>query len=337
MKPSRLNYCQYLMVSQINDTLTNFADHRQDMSHDAITRYLRNDHVTGSALWTQVRDNMELSPDGYVVFGDTVLDKNFSHQIEWVQRQYSGNAHRVIKGIGVVNCLYVNPSTEQFWVIDFRIYHPEGDGKSKLDHVQDMLNNVVRHKCLPFAAVLMDTWYATKKMMLFIESLHRCYYCPLKDNRLVDDSCGVNPYRHVDSLIWDEYELAHGKTIKIKNFPKMHKVQVFRVVVSTHRTDFVVTNDLSQDSTSGTHQVCGWRWKIEQFHREAKQLTGLEKCQCRRARIQRNHIACAFLVWIRLAQIARSTSKTLYRIKQGLLDDYLCQQLKKPSIIMRFA
>lgn len=114
-------------------------------------------------------------------------------------------------------------------------------------------------------------------MMLFIESLHRCYYCPLKDNRLVDDSCGVNPYRHVDSLIWDEYELAHGKTIKIKNFPKMHKVQVFRVVVSTHRTDFVVTNDLSQDSTSGTHQVCGWRWKIEQFHREAKRFIVLSK------------------------------------------------------------
>ncbi len=105
MKPSRLNYCQYLMVSQINYTLTNFADHRQDMSHDAITRYLRNDHVTGSALWTQVRDNMELSPDGYVVFDDTVLDKNFSHQIELVQRQYSGNAHRVIEGIGVVNCV----------------------------------------------------------------------------------------------------------------------------------------------------------------------------------------------------------------------------------------
>ncbi|PAV01103.1 transposase, partial [Arsenophonus sp. ENCA] len=65
--------------------------------------------------------------------------------------------------------------------------------------------------------------------------------------------------------------------------------------------------------------------------------TGLEKCQCRNARIQRNHIACAFLVWTRLAQIARSTGKTLYRIKRGLLDDYLCQQLKKPTIIMLFA
>ena len=28
--------------------------------------------------------------------------------------------------------------------------------------------------------------------------------------------------------------------------------------------------------------VCGLRWKIEQFHRETKQVTGLEGCQCRK-------------------------------------------------------
>jgi hypothetical protein len=53
-----------------------------------------------------------------------------------------------------------------------------------------------------------------------------------------------------------------------------------------------VTNDLSQDSTQDTQEVRGVRWKIEEFHREAKQLTGIESCQCRASRIQRNHIAC---------------------------------------------
>jgi hypothetical protein len=338
MKPTRLDYCQYILVSQINYTLTNFADHVKDMSHDAINRYLRGERLTGGILWQNVREQMVLSDNGFIVFDDTVADKNFSHKIELVRRQYSGNAHGLIKGIGIVNCVYVNPETEQFWVIDYRIYDPDGDGKSKLDHVEDMLNNIVRHKCLPFRAVLMDTWYATKDLMLFIESLHKCYYCPLKDNRQVDDTNGEKKtYQRVDSLRWSERELAEGKTIKIKGFPKMHKVKVFRVEVSTHRTDFVVTNDLSQDSTSGTQEVCGWRWKIEQFHREAKQLTGLEQCQCRKARIQRNHIACAFLVWARLAHIARETGQTLYRLKHGLLDDYLRQQLKNPSLKMRLA
>src|SRR5690606_27375431 len=68
-----------------------------------------------------------------------------------------------------------------------------------------------------------------------------------------------------------------------------------------------------------------------------RQLTGIEKNQCRKARIQRNHIACAMLVWIRLTNLARKTRQTIYRIKHGLLDDYLCQQLKNPSVKMRFA
>lgn len=337
MKTTRLNYCQYLLVSQINYTLTNFADHTEGMSHDAINRYLRGDRVTGSSVWSNVREELISSPNGYIVFDDTVADKNFSRHIELVRRQYSGNTHGIVRGIGIVNCVYVNPDTGQFWVIDFRLYDPDGDGKSKLDHVHDMLNNVVRYKCLPFRAVLMDTWYATRQLMRFIESLHRCYYCPLKSNRQVAEFGDISAYQRVDSLAWSEHELVFGKIIKIKGFPKTHQVKLFRIVVSTHRTDFVVTNDLSQDSTSGTQEVCGWRWKIEQFHRETKQLTGLECCQCRKARIQRNHIACAFLVWTRLAQLARKTGETLYRIKHGLLDDYLRQQLKKPSIVMRFA
>jgi hypothetical protein len=39
------------------------------------------------------------------------------------------------KGIGMVNCLYVNPDSAQYWIIDYQILEPDGDGKSKLDHV----------------------------------------------------------------------------------------------------------------------------------------------------------------------------------------------------------
>ena len=128
-----------------------------------------------------------------------------------------------------------------------------------------MLNHTVYHKQLPFQAVLMDTWYATKDLMLFIESWEKIYYCPIKDNRQVDDSRGQQSYHRVDSLHWSQPELRQGKLLKIKGFPKEHKVQCFRVVVSTHRTDFVVTNDLAQDSTEATQQACGFRWQIEQL------------------------------------------------------------------------
>ena len=334
---TRLDYCQYLLVSQINYTLTNFAEHSEKFSHDQINRYLRGEKITPRLVWENVSNQVIQTENGYVIFDDTVVDKNYSNSIELVRRQYSGNAHGVIKGIGVVTCVYVNPELDEFWVIDYRIYDPQGDGKSKLDHLQEMLSHAVYHKQLPFKAVLMDTWYATKNVMRFIESLKKIYYCPMKDNRHVDDSEGKVPYQRIDSLSWTESELQQGKPIKIKGFPKDHKVQCFRVVVSTHRTDFVVTNDESQHSTEATHDVCGFRWKIEQLHRESKQLTGLEACQCRNSRIQRNHIGCALLVWVRLKALATLTQKTVYQLKHGLLDDYLCHQLKYPSLNMLLA
>ena len=334
---TRLDYCQYLLVSQINYTLTNFADHSERFSHDQINRYLSGEKITPRLVWENVARQVIQTEKGYLVFDDTVLDKNHAFAIELVRRQYSGNAHGIIKGIGVVTCVYINPQLDDFWLIDYRIYDPQGDGKSKLDHVQEMLQYAVHHKQLLFQAVLMDTWYATKGLMLFIESLQKVYYCPLKDNRQVDDSGGQHTYRRVDALDWNADELQSGKRLKIKGFPKDHKVQCFRVEVSTHRTDFVVTNDLAQNSTEATQQACRLRWKIEQLHRESKQVTGLESCQCRKARIQRNHIGCALLVWVNLKRLATQTAQTVYQLKHRLLEDYLCQQLKNPSLKIALA
>lgn len=288
-------------------------------------------------VWEQVKGEVVTTPHGYLVFDDTVADKNHSRQIEMVRRQWSGNAKRVIRGIGIVNCVYVNPEIEKFWVIDYRIYNIEGDGKTKLDHMAEMLDQVVNQKKLPFWAVLMDTWYAKMEVMKKIERLGKVYYCPLQDNRQVDDSDGQRDYQRVDQLTWSADELQHGKTIHIKGFPKGHRVKLFRLVISTDRTDYVVTNDMTQDDTQATQDVCGWRWKIEQFHRELKQVTGVEMCQCRLQRSQRNHIGCAMLVWIRLKQVAEETGKTIYQLKHDLLDDYMRKFMLEPAIKMAFA
>lgn len=130
---TRLDYCQYLLVSQINYTLTNFAEHAEKFSHDAANRYLAGDEIRPRLVWENVKGQVVQTPYGFLVFDDTVIDKNFSRSIELVRSQYSGNVHKVIKGVGVVTCVYVNPQIDQFWIIDYRIYDPDGDGKTKLD------------------------------------------------------------------------------------------------------------------------------------------------------------------------------------------------------------
>lgn len=299
-----------------------------------LTTLLLREKLTPRLLWDNVKEVVEHDTNGYIIFDDSVLDKRYSEEIEIVRRQYSGNEHGVLKGIGVVSCVYVNPTIQRFWVIDYRIFNPDVDGKTKIDHVKDMLQNLVYHKLLPFDTVLMDTWYAVHSLMLYIDSLEKIYYCPLKNNRLVDDTFAKEKYKRIELLEWSPEELECGKIIKIKGFPAQKKVKLFRVPVSTNRTDYIVTNDLSQSSTDVVQEVCKIRWKIEEFHREIKQLTGIESCQCRKARLQRNHIACAMLVWIRLKNLAYTTGQTVYQIKHNLLSNYLIQQLKRPSIPM---
>jgi hypothetical protein len=96
--------------------------------------------------------------------------------------------------------------------------YPDDDGKTKLEHVQDMLLNCVYQKSLDFWAILMDIWYATKGVMLQLEKLGKIYYCPLKDNRQVDDSDGRKPYQRVNRLIWSKAEKQPAKSSKSKVF-----------------------------------------------------------------------------------------------------------------------
>ena len=198
-KPTRLDYCQYLLTTPVNYTLTHFADHCEQFSHDQMNRYLAEDRLPPRLVWENIQPHLVQTPDGYIVFDDPVLDKKHAKKIALAQKQYSGNTHSTINGIGVITCVYVNPELDRYWIIDFRIYDKQGDGKSKLDHVRDMLDVLVNARDVAFSTVLMDSWYASKTLMLFIESLGKRYYCSLKRNRLVDDSNATKPYQRIDS------------------------------------------------------------------------------------------------------------------------------------------
>ena len=96
------------------------------------------------------------------------------------------------------------------------MYDPDTDNKTKIDHVEKMILNVVNKKKLPFKTVLMDSWYATQRLMALVDNLEKIYYCPLKINRLVDDTGGLEKYKKIGELSWNKLEKISGKIIKIK-------------------------------------------------------------------------------------------------------------------------
>jgi len=328
MKVTAQLYGQFLLSSQINYTCSCLAEHIEGLSHDNVGYFLKTSRFTPRQLWQTVRQQIELSPQGYIIFDDTVLNKEHSHKIELVRRQYSGNAHGIIKGIGVVNCVYFNPVANRFWLIDYRIFNPEQDGKSKIDHVLQMLNQLSARQ-ISYQTVLIDSWYAVADLFKWVIAQGKTFYCPIKSNRKVDDSGGQEPYQPVSCLSWSAQQVKHGKLVKVHKMPQSIYFKLFRVLVSTHRTDYIITNDLTQHHTVAAEEKSRIRWTVGQFHRETKQVTGLQCCQCHS---QRNHIALAALTWLRFKQWAYQTRKTVYQLKQQLLEHYLRKELAYPSL-----
>ena len=103
--PMLQSYSEFLASSFGNFTQTYFADHSELWSHDQINRELWSQKWTPRSLRQYLLNQIQFSSQGYLLFDDTVLDKRHSCFIEMVRRQWSGNAHAVISGIGVVTCV----------------------------------------------------------------------------------------------------------------------------------------------------------------------------------------------------------------------------------------
>ena len=99
-KPTRVDYCQYLLSTPLNYTLTHFADHSETFSHDQINRYLAKDRLTPRQVWEHVSPDVVETCAGYIIFDDTTIEKKSASAIPLAKPQYSGNARRVVNGIG---------------------------------------------------------------------------------------------------------------------------------------------------------------------------------------------------------------------------------------------
>ena len=178
--------------------------------------------------------------------------------------------------------------------------------------------------------MLFDSWYAAWENLKLANALKMTFYTPLKNNRLVSPG-KEEGYVHLDDIDWTPERLQHGIVVKLKKVP--FKVKLFKLVATNGDIDFALTNELNDNLTAQAAQKANdVRWQIEQFHREIKQLTGSEKCQFRKARSKRNHLACCHHAWISLKVKAKEFKTTLYQIRKKLFYDYLKGELENPRI-----
>jgi hypothetical protein len=327
---TKQQYVEYLMSTVANYTGSHLAEHLDDVSHDTITDYLRSERLTARSVWELVEGLITDSPEAFLIADDSVQDKRYSYFIELVKRQYSGKEHGLVRGIGVVNLVHSSGSRSDFYPIDYRIYAPEVDGKTKNDHFREMLVRAVADKHIQAKTVLFDAWYASVDNLKLTHRLDLIFFTTLKENRLVSLSKETG-YIHLDQLDWTPEQLQNGLLVKLKEVP--FKVRLFKLVAPNGDIDWVITNCPDETLTAQVAQDANdVRWQVEELHRGLKQLTGSEKCQCRKARSQRNHLACCYHAWLSLKVKAKQLNKTLYQVKTDLLRDYLRAELRNPRI-----
>jgi len=325
---TKRQYIEYLICTPVNYTASNLADHLEGVSHDAVTDYLQRDKLTAHGLWELVAPLLHDSPAAYLIVDDSVQNKQYSRKIELVKKQYSGAEQGLVRGIGVINL--VHSDGQDFYPVDYRIYAPEADGKTKNDHFREMLMNAVLDKQLQARTLLFDSWYASVDNLKLIVRLNHFFVTTLKDNRLVSLS-PEDGYIHLQDIDWTSERLVQGVSIKLKEIP--FRVQLFKVVAPNGDIEWVITNHPEGTfTTSAIQDENAVRWQIEQLHRELKQLTGTQQCQCRKARSQRNHIACCYHAWLTLKVKAQLLGKSLYAVRQDLFRDYLRAELRHPRI-----
>jgi len=327
---TKLQYVEFLISTITNFTSTHLAEHLDEVSHDTITDFLRSERLTARHLWELVQGLIQDSSNAFLIADDSVQDKRYSRFIELVRLQYSGAEHGLVRGIGVVNLVHSSGTTGDFYPLDYRVYAPEMDGKTKNDHFREMLQHAIANKRIQARTVLFDSWYAGADNLKLIHRLGLIFFTTLKENRLVSLS-KEEGYIHLDQIEWTPERLQNGVVVKLKEVP--FKVRLFKLVATNGDIDWVITNCPDETLTAQVAQNANdVRWQVEELHRGLKQLTGTEKCQCRKARSQRNHLACCYHAWLSLSVKAKQLNKTIYRVKTDLLRDYLCAELRNPHV-----
>lgn len=327
---TKKQYVEYLLSTPKNCTCTYLAEHLEEVSHDVVNDLLRQKRFMPREVWRLVKDRITDSQEALLVVDDSVHDKRYSRFIELVRAQYSGNEHRVVRGIGVVSLVHSSGTDEDFSPIDYRVYAPEVDGKTKNDHFQEMFVHAIEQKQIQAQTILFDSWYASAENLKLIHRRHWTFFTTLKSNRLVNLS-KAQGYIHLEEIEWTPERVAHGLIVKLKEVP--FQVRLFKLVAPNGDIDWVISNDLDETVTAQVaEESSDVRWQVEELHRGLKQLTGSEKCQCRVARAQRNHLACCYHAWVSLKVKAQELGQTMYELRSSLFSTYLQAELRHPRI-----
>ncbi len=285
-------------------------------ARDAFTRLLTRLEPDPETLWVEAEPQVRRD-DGILVVDDSTPDKPYATAIALVTRHGSGKHRAVVRGLDRVSPL--GTDGDRHIPCDDRVYDAARDGKTENDHFRDRIGTVhgrsFRPRCVAF-----DGWSSSLDNRKAVRGCEWVWLTRLKGNRLANkDREGTRPLAATaisaaGMVVWR---------------PGFGLVRVFGIVAPDGDTAYWATNDLGMTALT-RRQFAEFSWAIEHYHRGIKPCTGVERCQCRSAVAQRNHIGLALRAFLRLEIHCFAAGVSWVEAKTAILRDAVRKYLEQP-------
>lgn len=148
-------------------------------AHDSYNRLIHRFEPDPETLFKEVEPLVD-KRRGVLVIDDSKLDKPYSRKIEPVSYHWSGKHHAVVKGINLISMIWID--RDFMMPVDYRVYEKAGDGKTKNDHFQSMLDAAKQPDFKP-KAVLFESWYSSLANLKRVRDHGGIFLTRLKANR----------------------------------------------------------------------------------------------------------------------------------------------------------
>jgi Transposase DDE domain len=271
------------------------------MSHDSVNRFLLREAYRPEDLYNEAKKLVNLVV-GTLNVDDTTLDKPYSEKMELVGYFWSGKHHRAVKGLSLVTLYY-------------RVYD-KAENKSKNDYFQDMVAQVLGWGLRPDFTTG-DSWYSCEKNLKTVKNHGMGFLFAVESNRTVSIEKGT----------WVQVQQCdipeEGRIVWLRDFGQ---VKLFRTRLKDQLRHYAVF--LPNADTYSTFQQAQFQtlhdrhWRIEQYHREIKQVCNIERFQVRGKVPILNHIFASLCSFVYLRQMQMTDFiKNPYHWKRNLYTD----------------
>jgi hypothetical protein len=318
------DYIQFLIASPRQFTCREAAAvqpaQTDPPAHDAFRRLLTRLEPDPQTLWQEAQTQIRPG-EGLWVLDDSTLDKPYARQIDLVYPHWSGKHNQVVEGINLLTLLWTDG--DRHVPCDWAVYNRPHDGLSKNALFRGLLRRL-RDRGLTPRCVCFDGWYGSLDNLKLLRSFGWRWLTRLKANRSVRLEGGP-PVAVRDAAI-----ASSGTVLWL---PGYGLVKVFRIVARDGDTEYWASSDLG---LSAVDRLCyaEQSWAIESYHRGLKQHCGVERCQVRRARAQRNHIGFAIRAFLRLESWCFAHGFTWFAAKADIIRDAVRSYLAQPKFIL---